>query len=397
MALRETGLRADVGDGVAVVVDFTPAFGEERKKTMAKGRKLVWIFWILALGLAVTSVPASAQEEGEDPGFPEPTGDESILPEGATLERVFDGGCVLTEGPAAGPDGYIYFSDITFTEQCPAENGSLQAGVIYRYDPESRETEVYRSPSGMSNGLKFDADDNLLAAEGADFGGRRVTKTDLTTGESVIIAGLYEGRPFNSPNDITIDEQGRIYFSDPRYNGHEPLDQPVQGVYRIDTDGSIERIISNAGKPNGVLVSPDQQTLYVNVNDQGVEDEQRLSKAEVEDMNNLDQAVYAYDLNTDGTVGERRKIVGYLPEAGPDGLEADEDGNIYVAVRAESAPGIYVYDPEGNELARIPTGDELPTNVGFGRDEEGNVLYVTSGNSLYRITLNSEGYQLPSS
>ena len=76
----------------------------------------------------------------------------------------------------------------------------------------------------------------MIVAEGADFGGRRVTRTDMVTGKSTIIAGLYDGRPFNSPNDITIDEKGRIYFSDPRYLGHEPVDQPVMGVYRIDTD-----------------------------------------------------------------------------------------------------------------------------------------------------------------
>ncbi|MGH3145394.1 MAG: SMP-30/gluconolactonase/LRE family protein, partial [Rubrobacter sp.] len=188
----------------------------------------------------------------------------------------------------------------------------------------------------------------------------------------------------------------RIYFSDPRYNGYEPLEQPVQGVYRIDPDGSIERIISNAGKPNGVLVSPDQSTLYVNVNDQGVEDEQRLSDEELDKVQNLEQAVYAYDLNEDGTVGERRKIVDYLPEAGPDGLEADTEGNIYVAVRDETAPGVYVYSPEGEELARIPTdADNLPTNVGFGRGEDSDVLYVTAGNDLYRIGVDSEGYQLP--
>ena len=78
--------------------------------------------------------------------------------------------------------------------------------------------------------MKFDADDNLLAAEGADYGGRRVTRTDLTTGKSEIITGLYDGRLINSPNDITIGERGRIYFSDPRYNGHALLEQPVQGV-----------------------------------------------------------------------------------------------------------------------------------------------------------------------
>ena len=108
----------------------------------------------------------------------------------------------------------------------------------------------------MSNGIKFDADGNLLVAEGADYGGRRVTRTDMKTGKSYIIAGLFEGRPFNSPNDITIDEKGRIYFSDPRYLGHEPIDQPVQAVYRIDTDGTIHRIITDAGKPNGVASRP---------------------------------------------------------------------------------------------------------------------------------------------
>ena len=121
----------------------------------------------------------------------------------------------------------------------------------------------------MSNGIKFDAEGNMIVAEGADYGGRRVIRTDMKTGKSYIIAGLFEGRPFNSPNDITIDEKGRIYFSDPRYLGHEPIDQPVQAVYRIDPDGTIHRIITDAGKPNGVCVSPDQKTLYVVSNDNG--------------------------------------------------------------------------------------------------------------------------------
>ena len=89
------------------------------------------------------------------------------------------------------------------------------------------------------------------------------------TGKSDIIAGLYEGKPFNSPNDLTIDEQGRIYFTDPRYVGHEPVEQPVMGVYRIDTDGSVHLVIADSGKPNGIAVSPDQKTLYVGSNDSG--------------------------------------------------------------------------------------------------------------------------------
>ena len=76
-----------------------------------------------------------------------------------------------------------------------------------------------------------------------------------------------------------------------------------------------------------------------------------------------------------------------------DGLVCDEEGNLYVAVRAENRPGIVVYSPEGDELAYIQT--EVPTNVGFGRGDDANLLYITAGNGLYRIRLNRRGYQLP--
>src|SRR3954447_21326586 len=201
-----------------------------------------------------------------------------VVPPDAKLEKLFDGGLVLTEGVAVAPDGMVYFSDITFTHVSRDAKQPIEAGHIWKLDPKTGQATVFRSPSGMSNGLKFDADGNLLAAEGADFGGRRVTRTDMKTGKSYIIAGLFEGRPFNSPNDISIDEKGRIYFSDPRYLGHEPIDQPVQAVYRIDTDGSIHRIITDAGKCNGVAVSPDQKTLYVVTNDDGLLGFDRLPK-----------------------------------------------------------------------------------------------------------------------
>ena len=218
----------------------------------------------------------------------------------------------------------------------------------------------------------------------------------MKTGKSYIVAGLFEGRPFNAPNDITIDEKGRIYFSDPRYLGHEPIDQPVQAVYRIDTDGSVHRIITDAGKPNGVAVSPDQKTLYVVSNDNGTTGIGRL-KSEgnkvLEPTKKGPMALMAYDLAPDGTAKFRKMLVDYAPQDGPDGLVCDKDGNLYVAVRDETRPGICVYSPEGKELAYIKT--ELPTNVGFGRGAEAKTLYITAGKSLYRIKLNAEGYQLP--
>jgi gluconolactonase len=314
-----------------------------------------------------------------------------IVPADAKLETVFDGGMVLTEGVAVAPDGMVYFSDITFTHVAKEKKIPVEAGHIWKYDPSTGKTTVFRSPSGMSNGLKFDADGRLLAAEGADFGGRRVTRTDLKTGKSTIIAGLFEGKPFNSPNDITLDEKGRVYFSDPRYLGHEPVDQPVQAVYRIDTDGSIHRIITDAGKCNGVAVSPDQKTLYVVSNDNGSFGIGRIPKDVP--LRKGQMALLAYDLAADGTAKFRKVLVDYAPQDGPDGLVCDKEGNLYVAVRDETRPGIYVYSPDGKELDYIKT--EVPTNVGFGRGKEAKTLYITAGKSLYRIAVTKEGYQLP--
>lgn len=322
-----------------------------------------------------------------------------IVPADAKLEKLFEGK-VLTEGVCVAPDGMVYFSEITFSNKATDEKGAIEAGHIWRFDPTTGKTTIFRSPSGMSNGIKFDAAGNMLVAEGADYGGRRVTRTDMKTGKSYIIAAMYEGRPFNAPNDITVDEKGRIYFSDPRYLGWETLDQPVMGVYRIDTDGKISRIITDAGKPNGVAISPDQKSLYVVSNDNGATGFERLSAKGATQADKVDtplrkghMALMAYDLAADGTAKFRKTLVDYAPYDGPDGLVMDAEGNLWVAVRAENRPGICVYSPEGKELAYIAT--EVPTNVGFGRGKDAKTLYITAGSSLYRIKVNREGYQLP--
>ncbi|MSQ93502.1 MAG: SMP-30/gluconolactonase/LRE family protein [Gemmataceae bacterium] len=319
-------------------------------------------------------------------------GDNGIVPKGAKLELLFDGGVALTEGCASAPDGTIYFSDITFSHVAKDKRGFIEAGHIWKFNPKTKKTTMFRSPSGMSNGIKFDADGNMIVAEGADYGGRRLIKTDMKTGKSYIIAAMFENRRFNSPNDITIDEKGRIYFSDPRYLGHEPIEQPVQAVYRIDPDGSIHRVITDAGKPNGVCISPDQKTLYVVSNDNGHWGIGRMPK-DAPARKGL-MALQAYDLAPDGSAKFRKVLVDYAPQDGPDGLCADVDGNLYVAVRDETRPGIYIYSPAGRELAYIKT--EVPTNVGFGRGAESSTLYITAGKSLYRIRLHKDGYQLPS-
>jgi len=335
------------------------------------------------LALVFYAIPNHAQEI--DP----PYGDPEFISSDARLEMVFNEGLALTESPAEGPDGMIYFSDITFTTSA-GPNG-VEAGHIWRYDPNSGETTIFRSPSGMSNGIKFDAQDRLIAAEGADQGARRVTRTDMKTGKAYIIASEFEGRPFNAPNDIAIDEKGRVYFSDPRYIGSESVEQPVMAVYRIDPDGSIHRIITDAGKPNGVVVSPDQKTLYVVSNDNGALDLFRLDEGEGSVKGRM--ALMAYDLAEDGSATFRKMLVDYAPEDGPDGLVMDTEGNLWVACRDLTRTGIYAYDPDGVEKAYIPT--PVPTNVGFGRGENSNILYITAANNLYRIKVGKTGYHLP--
>ena len=309
---------------------------------------------------------------------------DTIFAPGAELKELFNG-AHFTEGVSVAPDGTVYFSDITFTDQT-----DMKAGNIWKHNPETGETTVFRSPSGMSNGTKFDAHGRLVVAEGADFGGRRITRTDMETGKSEIIAGLYNGNPFNSPNDLSIDEQGRIYFTDPRYAGHEPVEQPIFGVYRIDPDGSVHLVVTDAGKPNGVAVSPDQKTLYVISHDNGA----MGSFPDVVPIRKGNMALLAYDLSPEGAATFRKTLVDYAPEDGPDGMVVDAEGNLYVAVRDDTQKGVHVYTPEGEELAYVETPDK-PTNVAFGRGKTSKTLYITAEHCLYSIETTKEGYHLP--
>jgi gluconolactonase len=321
-----------------------------------------------------------------------PSGDPAFLPPGAKLEKIVDGNehdLIFAEGPVVTCDGVVLWSDITFTGVKKGPHGGLRAGNIMRFDPRSGEVSVFRSPSGMSNGLRIDRDCNLLAAEGADYGGQRITRTDLKTGRAEIVAGLYQGRPFNAPNDITTDSKGRIYFSDPRYLGHEPIEQATMAVYRVDPDGSVHQVVTDAGKPNGVAVSPDETTLYVVSNDDGRFDVLRNGTAPI---TKGAMALLRYDLDADGNASNRQVLVDYLPEDGPDGMIVDADGDLWVAVRNAKRPGIYAYTPKGEEKAYIPT--TIPTNVHFGRGEDANLLYITADSSLYRIRTNKRGHHM---
>jgi len=140
-----------------------------------------------------------------------------------------------------------------------------------------------------------------------------------------------------------------------------------------------------------VVISPDQNTLYVVSNDNGSFDVGRIT-ADIPTRKGQ-MALLAYDLHPDGSATFRRVLVDYHPEDGPDGLTVDVGGNLYIAERSLKRPGIAIRSPEGKELAFIPT--VLPTNVGFGRSENSNTLYITAGTGLYRIKVMKQGYHLP--
>ncbi|MEJ6024290.1 SMP-30/gluconolactonase/LRE family protein [Ramlibacter sp. PS4R-6] len=329
----------------------------------------------VALGLCCASFIAGAQT-GFRPG--------PIFGAEAKLDPVFSGGFFL-EGPAVAEDGTVFFSDITITAQ-----SSAQAGHVWRYDPRTGKTVIFRSPSGMNNGNRFDEDGSLVSALGADFGCRCVIRTDMKTGKSSILAGLFNGRPLNSPNDLVIDRQRRIYFTDPRYYGHESVEQPVAGVYRIDPGAPARLVIADAGKPNGIAISPDQRTLYVSSIGPPATAQMASNLPAAMNWN----AVYAYPLGADGSVGPRQTLVDYWGRrTGIDGMTVDTEGNIYAA-RVSAVPqdrGVVVFSPTGEELAFVPMADN-PTNVAFGRGGDRRKLYITARANLFRIDVLKDGF-----
>lgn len=253
-------------------------------------------------------------------------------------------GFQFTEGPVWMADGYLLFSDIP-------------ANIMYKWTPESG-AEVWREPSGNSNGLTRNSDDLLLACE---HGNRRVSRTN-PDGTVETIAGAYQGNRLNSPNDLVVKSDGVIYFTDPPYGIQpEEKEQPHNGVYRILTDGSLELMATDFERPNGLAFSPDESILYID--------------------DSYYRHLRAFDVREDGTLENSRIICDMdHPQPGsPDGLKVDEEGHIYVT----GATGVWVFEPDG-ELLGVIAPPERPANCAWG-DEDKKSLYLTAQTSLYRI------------
>jgi len=270
----------------------------------------------------------------------------TIQPAGEAAVLVADG-FAFTEGPAWSPEGELFFSDIPRNR-------------IMRLTAEGKVT-VYRENSGAANGLAFDRKGRLLACEG---GARRLTRTEKD-GSVTVLASMYKGKRLNSPNDLVLDRAGRIYFTDPRYGRRDDMEMKIEGVYRIDPDASITRIIDDLKKPNGIAISPDGKTLYV--------------------ADNGADLVQAYPLREDGSIGPGRVLARLT--GGPDGMTVDRTGRLYVTGPA----GVWVFEPRRGRLLGIIETPQHPANCCFGgRDRK--TLFVTARKALYKVKLAAEGF-----
>jgi gluconolactonase len=269
-----------------------------------------------------------------------------------------------SEGPAWDRKGSLYFTS---------------KGQILRRDPTGK-IHLFREDA-QANGLMFDHQGRLIACES---GRRRVTRTE-PNGEVTILADNYESKRFNSPNDLAIDKQGRIYFSDPRYGNRNDMEVP-ESVYRIDGAGKVTRILSapSIDRPNGLLVSPDDKYLYVADNNNNTSGGSRK--------------LLRFDLKTDGSIDteSRKELFDWRTGRGPDGLDVDRAGNLYVAGgrnnRNDNEPatdfpgGIYVLSPEGKKLDFIPIPDDEVTNCAVA-GPNAETLFITAGEHLWSVPL----------
>jgi len=270
------------------------------------------------------------------------------VPEGATVELV-DDGFEFTEGPVWYEE-QLLFSDIP-------------ANTVYRWGPDAG-TEAFMEPSGHANGLAVDSSGRLLLAQHDGAVARRAEDGALT-----VLAESYGGKRLNSPNDLTVASDGTIYFTDPPY-GIDEADRELSfsGVYRLSPDGELSLLTKEFSRPNGIVLSPDESTLYVNDSEETI--------------------IRAYDVTESGGIENGRRFAAPSdPDADgtTDGMKVDREGHLYTT----GPGGVWVYAPDGSRVARIAV-PKAPTNVAFGGQDR-TTLYITARPHVYRVSVNVPG------
>ncbi len=273
-----------------------------------------------------------------------------IVPDGAKVEKVA-GGFRFTEGPIWTRRGTLLFSDIP-------------ANRIYELWRDGLVPSVFREPSHNANGNTLDRQGRLITCE---HGSRRVTRTERN-GRITVLAERFDGKRLNSPNDAVVRSDGTIYFTDPPYGiRREQQELGFSALFRITPRGTVEPLVRDFRKPNGVALSPDEKTLYVADTEGG--------------------HIRAFPVRRDGSVAGGRVFAtlrGNRPGA-PDGIRVDRRGNVYCT----GPGGIHVIDPSGQSLGIINV-PEVATNCGWG-GLDARTLYITAVTGLYRVRLKIPG------
>lgn len=274
------------------------------------------------------------------------TSHDQIIAKDAKVTKV-GGGYAFTEGPSVAPDGRVFFTDQPNDKiDVWSEDGTIT---------------TFMQPCDRSNGTYFNKNGELVAC--ADLHNRLVVIS--ADKQMKTIAENYNGQPLNAPNDLWIAPNGGIYFTDPYYHrnywqtGRTEL-QDKRGVYYLNPEGKVIRVIDDYKQPNGLIGTPDGKTLYVS------------------DIN--DGKIWKYTINTDGTLGNKTF---FAPE-GSDGMSIDNKGNVYLTNKVVS-----VFNPKGENIARIEV-PESPSNVCFGGKKR-DILFITARTSVYTLKMKVKG------
>ncbi len=317
---------------------------------------------VLLAGCSQAPAPAPvAQTQGVgsivrlDPVF------DSLVPKDAIIEKV-GGGFQFTEGPLWRPDGHLWFSDV-------------MGNVVRSITPAGQVEVLIQNSGGQSsappgsfigsNAMVADKDGYVLLCQHTNRDIVRVAK-DLTMTPYL---QKYQGKRFNSPNDLVYKSDGALYFTDPPYGLLKQDDDPAKelkfnGVFRY-AGGKLEAVIQDLTRPNGLAFSPDEKTFYI-----ANSDEKR-------------KVWMRYDVKPDGTVGNGRVFADVTAEKEdglPDGMKVDTMGDVY----GSGPGGVWVFSPEGKHLGTIKP-PETPANCAWA--EDGKTLYITARTGVYRIKL----------
>jgi gluconolactonase len=301
---------------------------------------------VLCLGVASADRPRRAfQLVAEAPQFWD------VMDRDAQLSVVASG-FGFTEGPVWDESGFLYLSDETLNK-------------IFRVDADGTKQEVISL--GDPDGNTYDRGHRLIDCASV----LRAIIEVTPDGKYKILAERYEGKKFNSPNDVIVGPDGALYFTDPTLDlvAGEKQEISFQGVYRLDDNGNVRLLTKDLTQPNGLAFSPDGKRFYV-------DDSEKRN-------------IRVYDVAADGNLGNGR-LFGEEPggkgEGVPDGMKVDTLGNLYVT----GPKGIWVWDAEGHHLGTIIV-PEQPANLAWG-DQDHGTLYITATTSLYRLRTKAKGY-----